>query len=270
MSTRRSSAILRGSRLYRRLMRNRSECDVRTYRDHMDGMFSELHPVVVRARQDGAPDAMGGIRRSAEVPGRVQVFLPVLLEISMRILALSSTLMLVLGAAHAAQPAKPAPAPRAMPAPVTAASTQLSLQGKITALDKSTRAVSITGPEVRNFSQLKVGDTVSLNYTGAVALELQPAGSAKVGVTKAQESTVQIPGAAPGGSRSNTVTLVTEVAAVNPERNTIALRGPRGNTQIVAVERDDLRAKLPSVKRGDLLRISYTEAVAISIRRDSP
>jgi hypothetical protein len=224
---------------------------------------------------------MGGIRRSAEVPGRVQVFLPVLLEISMRILALSSTLMLVLGAAHAAQPAKPAPAPRAMPAPVTAASTQLSLQGKITALDKSTRAVSITGkdggmldviagPEVRNFSQLKVGDTVSLNYTGAVALELQPAGSAKVGVTKAQESTVQIPGAAPGGSRSNTVTLVTEVAAVNPERNTIALRGPRGNTQIVAVERDDLRAKLPSVKRGDLLRISYTEAVAISIRRDSP
>lgn len=199
----------------------------------------------------------------------------------MRMLALSSALTLALGAAHATAAAQPAPAPRAMPAPVTAASTQLTLQGKITALDKTTRAVSITGkdgavldviagPEVRNFSQLKVGDTVTLGYTAAVALELQPAGSAAVGVTKSQARTVQIPGAAPGGSKSNTVSLVTEVAAVTPERNTIALRGPRGNTQIVAVERPDLRAKLPNIKRGDLLRISYTEALALSIRRDSP
>jgi len=60
------------------------------------------------------------------------------------------------------------------------------------------------------------------------------------------------------------------VAAVDPVANTIALRGPRGNTQIIAVEREDLRAKLPSVKRGDLLKISYTEAVALGIRRDSP
>jgi hypothetical protein len=199
----------------------------------------------------------------------------------MRILTLSSSLALILGAVQVAPAAQPAPAPRATPGPVTAASTQLSLQGKITALDAKTRAVSITGkdggvldviagPEVRNFSQLKVGDTVTLNYTGAVALELKPAGSAPVGVTKTQQSTVQIPGTKPGGSQSNTISIVTEVAAVNPERNTIALRGPRGNTQIVAVVREDLRAKLPKVKRGDLLNITYTEAVAVSIRRDTP
>ena len=79
-----------------------------------------------------------------------------------------------------------------------------------------------------------------------------------------------IRGATPGGARSNTIEIVTEVAAVDPVANTIALRGPRGNTQIIAVEREDLRAKLPSVKRGDLLKISYTEAVALGIRRDSP
>ena len=123
----------------------------------------------------------------------------------------------------------------------------------------------IASPEVRNFNQLKVGDKVSLDYEAAVALELQPAGSDQVGVSAAQGGTMAPTGTRPGGSRSNTVSVVTEVVAVDPVANTIALRGPRGYTQIIAVERPDLQAKLPQVQRGDLLRISYTEAVALSI-----
>jgi hypothetical protein len=204
----------------------------------------------------------------------------------MRVLALSSSVMLIVvavatGGCQSTPTAEAAPAARSLPGPVTAASAQVTLQGEITALDRSSRAITVTGsdggslefiagPDVRNFSQLKVGDTVSLDYRAAVALDLQPAGSAQVGVTSAQAGTVPIRGAQPGGVRSHTINIVTEVAAVDPVANTIALRGPRGNTQIIAVEREDLRAKLPSVKRGDLLRISYTEAVALRIRRDSP
>lgn len=207
----------------------------------------------------------------------------------MRVLALSSSVMLIAAAlatsgypstASAAVAVAP-PATQSAPGPVTAASSQVTLEGQITALDVRSRAVTITGadgaildfvagPDVRNFSQLKVGDKVILDYTAAVALDLQPAGSEAVGVTTAQARTVPIRGTAPGGAQSNTVSIVTEVAAVDPVANTIALRGPRGNTQIIAVERDDLRAKLPNVKRGDLLRISYTEAVAVSIQPGSP
>ncbi|WNH47062.1 hypothetical protein PDM28_10095 [Stenotrophomonas aracearum] len=203
----------------------------------------------------------------------------------MRVAMLSSSVILITaalaaGAAHAAQPAA-APAARAMPAPVNAASAGVTLQGQITALNTQTRAVTVTGtdggavefvagPEVRNFNQLKVGDRVTLDYKAAVALALEPAGSAPVGVTKSQAKTVPVPGQKPGGARSNTIEIVTEVTAVNPDRNTIALRGASGNTQLIAVERPDLRAKLPSVKRGDLVKISYTEAVALAIRRDSP
>lgn len=204
----------------------------------------------------------------------------------MRVPILSSS-VLIIGAALAsagcqsAPPAADAPPPtaRSLPGPVTAASAGVTLQGQITALDPATRAVTVTGadgsslevvagPDVRNFSQLKVGDKVTLDYRAAIALDLKPAGSAPVGVTQSQAGTVPIRGATPGGARSTTIDIVTEVAAVNPEANTIALRGPRGNTQLIAVEREDLRAKLPSVKRGDLVRISYTEAVALNIRRD--
>ena len=206
----------------------------------------------------------------------------------MRVFTFSSSVLL-LGAALAGAgcqstppaPAAAAPAERTMPGPVTAAQAAVTLQGQITALDRSSRAVTVTGadggslefvagPDVRNFSQLKVGDNVTLDYRAAIALDLQPAGSAPVGVTRSQAGTVPIRGATPGGARSNTIEIVTEVAAVNPEANTIALRGPRGNTQLIAVDRPDLRAKLPSVKRGDLVKISYTEAVALAIRRDSP
>ena len=206
----------------------------------------------------------------------------------MRFLALSSSVTLIVaalatsGCQSTPPPAGPsAPAPRALPGPMTAASAGVTLQGQITAIDTRTRAVTVTGADggsldfiagadVRNFNQLKVGDKVTLDYQAAVALDLQPAGSAPVGVTRSQAGTVPIRGATPGGARSNTIEIVTEVAAVDPVANTIALRGPRGNTQIIAVEREDLRAKLPSVKRGDLLKISYTEAVALGIRRDSP
>jgi hypothetical protein len=206
----------------------------------------------------------------------------------MRFLARSSSVTLIVaalatgGCQSTPPPAEPsAPAPRALPGPMTAASAGVTLQGQITAIDARTRAVTVTGADggsldfiagadVRNFNQLKVGDKVTLDYQAAVALDLQPAGSAPVGVTRSQGGTVPIRGATPGGARSNTIEIVTEVAAVDPVANTIALRGPRGNTQIIAVEREDLRAKLPSVKRGDLLKISYTEAVALGIRRDSP
>lgn len=206
----------------------------------------------------------------------------------MRFLARSSSVTLIVaalatsGCQSTPPPAEPsAPAPRALPGPMTTASAGVTLQGQITAIDTRTRAVTVTGADggsldfiagadVRNFNQLKVGDKVTLDYQAAVALDLQPAGSAPVGVTRSQAGTVPIRGGTPGGARSNTIEIVTEVAAVDPVANTIALRGPRGNTQIIAVEREDLRAKLPSVKRGDLLKISYTEAVALGIRRDSP
>lgn len=205
----------------------------------------------------------------------------------MRVPALSSSVTLIVvalatGGCQSTPTAQAEPPPaRSLPGPVTAASAGVTLQGQITALDKSSRAVTVTGadggslsfvagPDVRNFNQLKVGDNVTLDYRAAVALDLQPAGSGEVGVTTSQAGTVPVRGAIPGGVRSNTVNIVTEVVAVDPVANTIALRGPSGNTQLIAVEREDLRAKLPSVKRGDLLRISYTEAVALGIRRDSP
>jgi hypothetical protein len=182
----------------------------------------------------------------------------------------------VAGCASSPSASRAAPA-AANPAPYTAGVASVTLEGTVAAVDKASRTVTITGRDgavldvvasdaVRNFDQLRVGDRVELDYEEAVALELQPAGSAPVGLSTSQGASVAAPGSRPGGSMARTVSVVTEVVAVDPVAHTIALKGPRGNTQIIAVEREDLRAKLPGVSRGDLLRLSYTEAVALSIR----
>lgn len=190
----------------------------------------------------------------------------------------SALLAVAVAAAMAGCSSTPAAdAASAGPTPYTAGKASVTLEGTVAAVDKANRTVTITGRDgavldvvasdaVRNFDQLQVGDKVALDYEEAVALELQPAGSAPVGVSTSQGASVAAPGGRPGGSMARTVSVVTEVVAVDPVAHTIALKGPRGNTQIIAVDREDLRARLPSVSRGDLLRITYIEAVALSIR----
>ena len=163
------------------------------------------------------------------------------------------------------------------PAAYDLASEQVTLEGSITRVDHANRMVTIRGPEggevdlfvgdqVRNFEQLKVGDRVALDYTSAVALEIKPAGSAQVGTSLEQGSSRTAKGAKPGGTTSEAVTLVAEVLAVDAAANTVTLKGPRGNVVTLDVVREDLRKGLKSLKAGDLLQVTFTEAAAVNIR----
>lgn len=163
------------------------------------------------------------------------------------------------------------------PQPYTLSSSQVTLEGTITAIDKANRTVTIRGSEgnvfdfqasdaVRNFDQLEVGDVVALDYNSAVALEIQPAGTAEVGTTVQDSQSTATTGARPGGSASETLTVVAEVVAVDTAANTVTVRGPGGNVVTLDVFREELRARLGTLKAGDLLRTTFTEAVAVNIR----
>jgi len=161
--------------------------------------------------------------------------------------------------------------------PVTISSDQVTLEGSITRVDRANRMVTIRGPEgnevdffagdhVRNFDRLQVGDRVALDYNSAVAVEIQPAGSGEVGATVQQGSSTPVAGARPGGAMSRTVTIVAEVVAIDTAANTVAVKGPRGNVVTLDVVREDMRARLRTLNVGELLRLTFNEAVAVDIR----
>jgi hypothetical protein len=120
----------------------------------------------------------------------------------------------------------------------------------------------VCGDEVRNFDQLKVGDSVHVRYVESLMLELKKTGhhgapaSGQVGMVRAA------PGELPGGAVVRQVTVMASVVAVNPKKSTITLKGPQGNEVVLPVyNRDQFKV----VKKGDHVQATYTEAVAISV-----
>jgi len=149
----------------------------------------------------------------------------------------------------------------------------VEIQATVTAIDKAKRTVTVkgpqgktrtltAGPEARNFDQVKVGDTVTLTYVEAVTLSLEKAEGAKPGITVSDEVKRAEPGAKPGGVMSSQTTIVGTVTAIDAATRLITVRGPGGNEVDIKVEDP---AKLKNVKIGDLVKATYTEALAISV-----
>ncbi|MFC3550429.1 hypothetical protein ACFOLC_05315 [Lysobacter cavernae] len=161
------------------------------------------------------------------------------------------------------------------PREVTA--VEVSVNGTVTAIDTPLRLVTIrddggaqlqvhADEDVRNFEQIRVGDTVSVDYLRAVAIDIQPAGSAKPGAYIKQDHDVAKLGDKPGASASETVTVLAPIQAIDTANNTVTVQGPRGNVVTLDVVEPEHRARLGQLKVGDMLRVAFTEAAAVEIR----
>jgi hypothetical protein len=149
----------------------------------------------------------------------------------------------------------------------------VEIQATVTAIDKAKRTVTVKGPrgntktltvgkEARNFDQVKVGDTVTLTYVEALTIALEKAEGAKPGKTVTEELKRAAPGEKPGGQLTSQTTVVGTVTAIDRKTQMVTVRGPGGNEVDLKVQDP---AKLKNVKTGDLVRATYTEAMAISV-----
>jgi hypothetical protein len=144
----------------------------------------------------------------------------------------------------------------------------------VTAVDLPQRVVTLQGErgdefvvqatdEVRNLDQVKVGDEVVVSYTEAVAWQVKPASAGAPGVSTEEAVTRAKPGDKPGGRVGQSVTVTATITAIDMANDTVTLTGPGGRSQTIKA-RDP--ANLRKVQVGDLVDITYTEAVAIAVR----
>ena len=155
---------------------------------------------------------------------------------------------------------------------VVAAAQTTKMTATITAIDAATRAVTLkaasgkettitAGPEVKNFAQMKVGDTVEAEYIEALSLELKKGGKATVARTEESGKIGAKPGASPAGAVGRTVKIVADVVAVDPVTQMITLKGPSRTIDLKV--NDPAQFKL--VKVGDQVEANYTEALAVAV-----
>lgn len=154
---------------------------------------------------------------------------------------------------------------------VVASAVEISAQ--VVGVDKATRTLSLKGPkgdvvdivagsEVKNFDQIKAGDAVVVRYLEALTLELRKAKAAPGDVVVKEEAAKAKPGERPAVAGARQVSLIAEVVAVDPQKSTISLKGPKGRVVTLKVQNPE---QFKVVKKGDQVDVTYTEALALSV-----
>lgn len=143
----------------------------------------------------------------------------------------------------------------------------------VKAIDQKTRHVTLeradgslikftAGPEVRNLAQVKVGDEVQASYYESLAYEVHKPGDATVGTAVADVAARAKLGEKPGATAGRTTTITATIAGIDKSAQTVTLRSADGELTTIKARNPD---NLNRVSVGDLVEISYTEALAISV-----
>jgi Cu/Ag efflux protein CusF len=189
----------------------------------------------------------------------------------MRVLTVFAAAMLSIVAVPAMSQTGGAAVMKSEPGKVTLADA-VKATATVEAIDAAKRLVTLkgadgnslvvqAGPEVKNFSQIKVGDLVVVTYLEALTLELKKGGGAMREKTEKETMAAAKPGERPGAAGARQVTVIADVIALDAAKQTVRLRGPTRTVDLKV--RDPAQFKLISV--GDQVEATFTEAAAISV-----
>lgn len=159
--------------------------------------------------------------------------------------------------------------------PSLSTSQTVVVTAQVEAINHETREVTLRGPEgksvsfvaseeARNLDQVKVGDTVIAEYKQHLSIEVVAGDGTAPGTGEMSAMTRTAEGKMPGMAAVNTSVVTATVEEINLEANTFKLKGPNGEiNEYVARDPENLT----KAAVGDLVIITYTEAVAIAVQK---
>jgi hypothetical protein len=148
----------------------------------------------------------------------------------------------------------------------------------VTAIDLPERLVTLRGPEgnlltvqageeVRNLTQLQVGDRVVVRYHEAIAAEMAKPGQEASATATAMRAPL---GARPGAELAQEITTMVEITDLDLATHTVSFTHPDGLAQTITVQDPRMQDFVETLKVGDEVAVTYTEALAISVEPASP
>ncbi|HUL78590.1 MAG TPA: hypothetical protein VL691_15105 [Vicinamibacteria bacterium] len=157
--------------------------------------------------------------------------------------------------------------------PVSQAESQ-EVTATIEAIDHTSRLVTLktkdgqmetiyAPPEVKRFAELKVGDTVTFRYHESIVYQVHKPGAPGTAPAAAGPTITRTTGAKPGGTIAQQETATVTIKAIDPKVPSITVVTADGRT-IGAKVQD--KKNIEGLKVGDKVEITYTEALAISVK----
>jgi Cu/Ag efflux protein CusF len=151
------------------------------------------------------------------------------------------------------------------------AGDMITVTAKVEAIEAQSRTLTVKEadgtyatfvvPEAyERFSGIKVGDTITARYYDNIVFRKlspgeKPVDSASAGLTPSA-------GSRPGGTGASQRTITTKITAIDEKIPSITLTGPNGWVYSSKVQDTAL---LKTVKVGDQVNVTWTEAVSISV-----
>jgi hypothetical protein len=168
----------------------------------------------------------------------------------------------------ACQPAPPAPAAaqRTKQLVATVESVDMTTRQVILRAADGTKETIVAGPEVRNLPQVRAGDTVTITYREAVAVQMAQPGSAapNTAVVSADRAAPgQMPSAAISGTAMGRVTIVSAA----PDGSSVTFTGQNGVTHTAEVRDPKMQAFVQQLRPGNQVDVSYASEVAVRVDR---
>jgi hypothetical protein len=171
------------------------------------------------------------------------------------------------------------PAQAETAAPVSSTDTEVeTATAVVTAIDVPTRTVTIktddggtvdikVGDNVRNFAEMKVGDKVVATLQLALTYTVFPAGTKLPAAMVMNSAGRAKPGAKPGAEVSRSTSLTGTIVGVDTNAHTVSVVGQNGGpVHVLQVKNPERQAYLPKIHSGQILSITYTEALALQVQ----
>jgi hypothetical protein len=152
-------------------------------------------------------------------------------------------------------------------------SQNVSVKATVEAIDLDKRMVTLkdengkitdlqVGPEVKNLPQVKKGDVVVATYHEAIGYEVHKAGTKEPGSNASAAAGRAKPGSMPAAGLAEVKTVTSTVEAIDKAKSEVTLKGPEGHSVTIKVKEPK---RLDGVNVGDLVEITYAQALAISV-----
>jgi len=156
-------------------------------------------------------------------------------------------------------------------------SQELSASATVVAVDPKTRLITLqdaqgggtwtvhAGPQVRNFDQIRAGDSVNVRYVESLAVALAPPGTPIAPPSAAIVTERAAPGERPGMAIGGQITTTVKIESVDTRTNIVVFTPPGGGLRAIRVRRPEGRRFIAGLKPGDQVQITYTEAMAVGV-----
>ena len=136
---------------------------------------------------------------------------------------------------------------------------------RITLENKGDTTSFVVGKEVEKFDQIKKGDTVNVTYYEALAYSIEKGGTAQQAM-ESNESWKSGPGEQPAAINAREINAKVTISKIDKKANTVTFKNAKGDTKTIKVQHPE---RLNEIKVGDVVNITYKEAVAVKVEKQN-